>query len=519
MLANRVDQVVKPRYSLRASLLWLLAACILPAASVSVSLAIAHYRLLRDQIHQGTVMLARQVAAELDRELAGIESGLRVLATSGDLIGGDLVAFHARASDALASQRVQNYVLVDRLGRQILNTRRPPGTPLPATGTPAAIARIFATGAPALSDLFIGPVAGEPLVALGVPVFRDGEIVHALAMGMKPAVIATILGRQKPPAGWAITVLDGAGEIIAATSHPGGGRAHPALREAIAAAPEGLLEVRGDRDAAIITSYSRSSVWSWSVAVGVPKSALEHRLFWVVFRVGFGTVAALGLGLWLAAGIVRRVTASVRDLNNAALAVAKGESVTLPEVQLAEAEAVGAAILEASRTMAVVQRQAHHDPLTGLANRALFEDAFARQLALSERAGSPFAVLAIDLDEFKAVNDQLGHAAGDAVLREAAGRITGTVRASDMAARMGGDEFSVLLADANREEAVQTAERLVAALSQPYPGVSTPVSASVGIAIYHAEAKPADLLDTADRALYQAKGAGKKRAVLGVEPG
>ena len=62
MLANRVDQVVKPRYSLRASLLWLLAACILPAASVSVSLAIAHYRLLRDQIHHGTVMLARQVA-------------------------------------------------------------------------------------------------------------------------------------------------------------------------------------------------------------------------------------------------------------------------------------------------------------------------------------------------------------------------------------------------------------------------------------------------------------------------
>jgi diguanylate cyclase (GGDEF)-like protein len=164
--------------------------------------------------------------------------------------------------------------------------------------------------------------------------------------------------------------------------------------------------------------------------------------------------------------------------------------------------------------MAVVQRQAHHDPLTGLANRALFEDAFARQLALSERAGSPFAVLAIDLDEFKAVNDQLGHAAGDAVLREAAGRITGTVRASDMAARMGGDEFSVLLADANREEAVQTAERLVAALSQPYPGVSTPVSASVGIAIYHAEAKPADLLDTADRALYQAKRSGRNRVCV-----
>lgn len=518
MHANRVDRAVKPRYSLRKSLFWLLAACILPAVSVSVSLAIAHYRLQREQIHHGTVMLARQVAAELDRELAGIESGLRVLATSGDLIGGDLVAFHARASDALASQIVQNYVLIDRQGRQVMNTRRPPGTPLPATGTPAVLARIFDEGAPALSDLFIGPVANEPLVALGVPVFRDGEIAYALAMGMKPAVIAAIVERQKPPPDWTISVVDGTGEIVAATAFPGGGRSHPALREAIAAAREGLLEVRANDGGIVITSFTRSSAWQWSVTVGVPKAVLERRLFWVVFRVGFGSIAALGLGLWLAAGIVRRVTASVRDLNDAALALARGEPVTLPKVQLAEAEAVSAALLEASRTMATVQRQAHHDPLTGLANRTLFEESFARQLALSERIGTPFAVLAIDLDEFKTVNDQHGHAAGDAVLRIAAERIVATVRASDVVARMGGDEFSVLLADADREDAVQTAERLVTVLSQPYAGVNAAVSASVGIAIYHAEGKPADLLDTADRALYRAKGAGKKRAVLGVEP-
>ena len=186
-------------------------------------------------------------------------------------------------------------------------------------------------------------------------------------------------------------------------------------------------------------------------------------------------------------------------------------------VQLAEAEAVGAAILEASRTMATVQQQAYHDPLTGLANRALFEDAFARQLASSERSGNPFAVLAIDLDEFKAVNDQQGHAAGDTVLRIAAERITGTVRASDVPARMGGDEFSVLLTDADRDDAVQTAERLVAALSQPYPDIKIAVSASVGIAVYQAEENRVDLLDAADRALYQAKGAGKKRAVLDAE--
>ena len=126
-------------------------------------------------------------------------------------------------------------------------------------------------------------------------------------------------------------------------------------------------------------------------------------------------------------------------------------------------------------------------------------------------------MLAIDLDEFKAVNDQQGHAAGDTVLRIAAERITGTVRASDVPARMGGDEFSVLLTDADRDDAVQTAERLVAALSQPYPDIKIAVSASVGIAVYQAEENRVDLLDAADRALYQAKGAGKKRAVLDAE--
>lgn len=407
MVANRIDHTAKRRYSLRASLLWLLAACILPAISVAVNLAIVHYRLLRDQIHHDTAVLAREIAADLGQAPAG-------------------------ATD--------------------------------------------------------------------------------------PAAMAAFLDRRVLPRDWSVIVLDAAGNIVAASRESGDRRSRRPLAEAIGAAPEGSLEVVADNGERVIASFRRVASRPWTVAVGAPKASLEERRTWLIVRVGIGAFAALALGLWMAAGIARRVAASVRELNEAALALATGKPVALPEVQLAEAEAVGAAILEASRAMATVQQQAYHDPLTGLANRALFEDAFARQLALSERSGSPFAVLAIDLDEFKAVNDQQGHAAGDAVLRVAAERITGTVRASDMPARMGGDEFSVLLADTNRDDAVQTAERLVVALSQPYPGIRTAVSASVGIAVYHAEEKPVDLLDAADRALYQAKGAGKKRAVLGVEP-
>lgn len=406
MIANRIDHTAKRRYSLRASLLWLLAACILPAISVAVNLAVVHYRLLHDQIHHDTTMLAREIAANLGQASA----------------------------DA--------------------------------------------------ADL---------------------------------AAIAALIDRRGLPEDWSVTVLDAAGKVVAASRESANRQSRRPLAEAIGPAPEGSLEVVADDGKRVIASFSRVASQPWTVVDGASKASLEERRTWLIVRVGIGIFAALTLGLWLAAGIARRVAASVSELNEAALALATGKPVILPEVQLAEAEAVGAAILEASRTMATVQQQAYHDPLTGLANRALFEDAFARQLASSERSGNPFAVLAIDLDEFKAVNDQQGHAAGDTVLRIAAERITGTVRASDVPARMGGDEFSVLLTDADRDDAVQTAERLVAALSQPYPDIKIAVSASVGIAVYQAEENRVDLLDAADRALYQAKGAGKKRAVLDAE--
>ena len=164
----------------------------------------------------------------------------------------------------------------------------------------------------------------------------------------------------------------------------------------------------------------------------------------------------------------------------------------------------------------VLRMQATHDPLTGLVNRALFEATLARASARATRGGHHFGVAYIDLDNFKAVNDQYGHHIGDLLLQEVALRISSVVRAGDCAARFGGDEF-VILADGPKEfSAHRLAERLRDIFNQPFTAgtLSLPVSASVGVAFYPDHGREGvHLLQAADKAMYTAKASRKTRAV------
>jgi diguanylate cyclase (GGDEF)-like protein/PAS domain S-box-containing protein len=158
-------------------------------------------------------------------------------------------------------------------------------------------------------------------------------------------------------------------------------------------------------------------------------------------------------------------------------------------------------------------RQAYHDGLTGLANRSLFRDRLEQALARSARAGGTSAVLILDLDGFKQVNDTLGHDAGDQLLRIVAERLNEVVRATDTVARFGGDEFAVLLDDADEALAVGVARRALAALAEPsaVAGRELQVAASIGIAVHTGEGGGDDLVRDADVAMYAAKDAGRGR--------
>ena len=155
--------------------------------------------------------------------------------------------------------------------------------------------------------------------------------------------------------------------------------------------------------------------------------------------------------------------------------------------------------------------QAFHDPLTRLANRSLFRERVEH--ALDRRNVGDIAVMFVDLDNFKTINDSLGHSAGDHVLVETAHRLRSTLRGEDTAARLGGDEFAVLLEDADVTAAARVAERIRTALGTPFwvLGQEVFVSASIGIAMREDGDSAGDLLRNADVAMYTAKQKGKAR--------
>ena len=164
------------------------------------------------------------------------------------------------------------------------------------------------------------------------------------------------------------------------------------------------------------------------------------------------------------------------------------------------------------------------DRLTGMHNRGYFEDRIAAEFAFVRRHGSPLAVLLIDLDHFKKVNDTYGHAIGDAVLKAAAGKITEGLRAEDVAARYGGEEFVVLARGTGSDGARVLAQRLRTriGLSQvlTLSGI-VQVTASIGIAVMLGEGSyktPAELVAAADEALYIAKRNGRNQVVVNVDP-
>jgi diguanylate cyclase (GGDEF)-like protein/PAS domain S-box-containing protein len=177
---------------------------------------------------------------------------------------------------------------------------------------------------------------------------------------------------------------------------------------------------------------------------------------------------------------------------------------------------VGRDVTERKRFEADLAHQATHDPLTGLPNRTLLLDHLELELARAERDDRLVAVLFLDLDRFKQVNDTLGHDAGDDLLAQAARRISGVVRPADTVARMGGDEFVILCGDVeDQDHATAVAQRVAAAIeTRPFllAGHDLPITASIGIALSPGgEAHPEAILRDADAAMYRAKDLGRAR--------
>ena len=175
--------------------------------------------------------------------------------------------------------------------------------------------------------------------------------------------------------------------------------------------------------------------------------------------------------------------------------------------------------LKLGETLEALRRLATRDELTGLLNRREYDRVLAEEEDRAERFGNTLALVIVDLDRFKSINDLHGHPAGDAVLREAGRRIGGVIRTVDRAARIGGEEFALILVQTDRLSALEVARRAIIAVSnEPIrigQGHAISVTASAGVAELPADAREAGkLFAAADKALYMAKAQGRNRALL-----
>lgn len=233
------------------------------------------------------------------------------------------------------------------------------------------------------------------------------------------------------------------------------------------------------------------------------------------------------VGTWMARRMLRDMVVPLQALAGVARTVRRTQArgLRVPPARIAEMDALGddfnALLEELERREALLEqrneelsRQALHDSLTGLPNRACFEQHLQARLAEARRAGTSVALLFLDNDHFKSVNDRHGHAAGDALLVAVAQRLRAQLRETDLVARLGGDEFAIVMAPAqSAQDAERMADRVVRAMREPVPlpgGARLQASVSVGVALFPQHAQDiAGLLRAADDAMYEVKAEGR----------
>lgn len=290
-------------------LLWLVTACIVPAALLAVALiGYDYYERERARLVSDSLATARAMGAAVDAELTGVRATLLALATSPSLASDDLAAFHAQAASALKDQSFLNIVLIDASDRQLVNTLRPFGDALPTGGNPLELAGMFRAGQPVITDLFVGPVAKKPLIAIGIPVRRDNAVRYALSAGIPPERLSSIVMRERLPAEWIAVIFDTQGTVVARSRDAGrfvGKKGSPGIVQHIREAREDTFEGTTLEGIPVITVFSHAPVSGWTVAIGIPQAVLLKHLWYSIARLALVMFVVLGTTIGLALVIGR----------------------------------------------------------------------------------------------------------------------------------------------------------------------------------------------------------------------
>ena len=393
------------------------------------------------------------------------------------------------------------------------------------------------TGRFAVGEYQIGRITGQAGINFGFPV-RDAEHrVKAVAFaGLDLADLGRMAEATPLPPEGILTVIDVKGTILsrkpAMEGRVGQKLWNPQVIESILAGSDGLLEAKGEDGVDWLLAHqvvytNPDGAFPLRVLITVPlgrvfeeaNRALVRDLLGITLATLFLLVAAWYGSEWFMLRKFRALLGAAQRMRAGNLKARTGIRHGEEELsQLAQAfDEMADALQERERRL---QEQAISDPLTGLYNRRYLSEFLPRELARSGRNATPVAVILIDLDHFKRVNDSAGHEAGDIVLRAVGNLLKSNVRGSDIACRFGGEEFALILPETDAESAARRAESIrlsISALDLSHAGRPlAKVTASFGLAMFPDHARDTeDLLRVADVALYAAKGAGRNRVVVG----
>ena len=395
-------------------------------------------------------------------------------------------------------------------------------------------------GLPHVGKAVVGRAVPEPIIPIAVPRRNaQGEVIAVLA-GITPLAdpgfLDLLLQSRIGMASGGLLLVSPRDQIFVASSQPEmvlqptppTGR--NLLHDRAMAGYRGTgitVNAKGVEEISAMVSVPSTD---WFVVARLPTGEAfatvehtQHFLLQASILIVLAYVVCSALGLYLLFRPVFRAAAHAQRMS-------RDEEPYQP-LPVARRDEIGYLITAFNRLLARLKdkqaelvRMAHYDPLTGLPNRALLYDRLQQVLAQARRRGTQVGMLFMDLDDFKHINDTLGHEAGDEALRQTAARFSAVVRETDTLARVGGDEFVLLLSDleGDAEAAVsRVATKYIEALQLPLQIAGKPcyLGVSIGIALGHGEHTADALMQTADQAMYQAKAAGRNQHMLAHVPG
>lgn len=348
----------------RVWLLRLVLVAALPLLLLAVAVAAWTALQQRQSVLAAVANTAQALQLAIDRELVsaiGMLEAVSVSLATDAALDGEAARLHANAVRIVERSRggVLNIVLYAADGRQMMNSSAPPGTPLPAiddvtvpegatrvTNARATLAEIMAQGRPHVSDLFRGPLLKRHIIAVSVPVIRDGMAEGVLTTSIDPARLSGMLRDQNLPAGWIASVMDRNILLIARNKEADRFLAQP-VTGVEAMTPTGVPEVYRAVSLTGVPVYAamaRSSLASWRLGLLVPRAAVEAPMWRALALIGLGGAAIVGLGVWTALAMGRRMGREVEMLAASAADGRARPDAETPHVRIAEVEAVRAAL-------------------------------------------------------------------------------------------------------------------------------------------------------------------------------